>query len=181
MIIKEVSFHITDIAHNSIKANASRIYIEICDNDDMITFRIKDNGCGMDKKTLKMVIEQDFTSITEKKSGLGLPFLIYNAKKFNGDVSINSKLGVGSEVYAKFIKTDKNTILMGNISETLAQLITGNPKVNIIIKVIDKHSVFEICSKDFKDILKEIPIGHPKIHVIIKDIIQNNIFKKELN
>ena len=42
-----LSFHITDITANSIRAKASDIEIDIQIKDTSICIRIADNGCGM--------------------------------------------------------------------------------------------------------------------------------------
>lgn len=47
-----LSFHITDITANSIRAKASDIEIDIQIKDTSICIRIADNGCGMDPETV---------------------------------------------------------------------------------------------------------------------------------
>ena len=47
-LMDNLSFHITDITANSIRAKASDIEIDIQIKDTSICIRIADNGCGMD-------------------------------------------------------------------------------------------------------------------------------------
>lgn len=47
-----LTFHITDIASNSVRAGATRILLEIAINEENTTIRIADNGCGMDAETI---------------------------------------------------------------------------------------------------------------------------------
>ena len=50
-----LSFHITDITANSIRAKASDIEIDIQIKDTSICIRIADNGCGMDPETVSLI------------------------------------------------------------------------------------------------------------------------------
>ena len=51
-----LSFHITDITANSIRAKASDIEIDIQIKDTSICIRIADNGCGMDPETVSLIV-----------------------------------------------------------------------------------------------------------------------------
>ena len=50
--MNNLSFHITDITANSIRANASEISLFIEEQDARIIIRITDNGSGMDAETV---------------------------------------------------------------------------------------------------------------------------------
>ena len=50
-----LSFHITDITANSIRAKASDIEIDIQIKDTSICIRIADNVCGMDPETVSLI------------------------------------------------------------------------------------------------------------------------------
>ena len=50
--MNNLSFHITDIMANSIRAKASEIGLFIEERDLRITIRIADNGLGMDAGTI---------------------------------------------------------------------------------------------------------------------------------
>ena len=45
--MNNLSFHITDITANSIRANASEIGLSVEEQDTRIVIRITDNGLGM--------------------------------------------------------------------------------------------------------------------------------------
>lgn len=70
-----LSFHITDITANSIRAKASDIEIDIQIKGTSIRIRIADNGCGMDPETVSLIRNPFYTTRTTRKVGLGLPFL----------------------------------------------------------------------------------------------------------
>ena len=51
--MNNLSFHITDITANSIRANASEIGLSVEEQDARIVIRITDNGSGMDAETAR--------------------------------------------------------------------------------------------------------------------------------
>ena len=53
--MNNLSFHITDITANSIRANASEIGLSVEEQDTRIVIRITDNGSGMDAETVRRV------------------------------------------------------------------------------------------------------------------------------
>ncbi len=74
--MNNLSFHITDITANSIRANASEIGLFIEEQDARIIIRITDNGSGMDAETVARITNPFYTTRTTRKVGLGVPFLI---------------------------------------------------------------------------------------------------------
>ena len=85
-----LTFHITDIASNSVRAGATRILLEIAINEENTTIRIADTGCGMDVETITRVTDPFYTTRTTRMVGLGIPFLIQNAEQTGGFVKISS-------------------------------------------------------------------------------------------
>ena len=73
--MNNLSFHITDITANSIRANASEIGLSVEEQDTRIVIRITDNGLGMDAETARRVTNPFYTTRTTRKVGLGLPFV----------------------------------------------------------------------------------------------------------
>lgn len=57
--MQTLSDHILDIAQNSIRAQASRVEIDLQENatEDSLVITIKDNGCGMDEATVVKVTD----------------------------------------------------------------------------------------------------------------------------
>lgn len=55
--MRELSLHLLDIAENSARSGARRVYITVCEKPsaDRLTFTICDDGCGMDAATLARV------------------------------------------------------------------------------------------------------------------------------
>lgn len=82
--MNNLSFHITDITANSIRANASEIGLHIEEQDAQIIIRITDDGSGMDEETVARITNPFYTTRTTRKVGLGIPFLIQNAEQTGG-------------------------------------------------------------------------------------------------
>ena len=94
--MNNLSFHITDITANSIRANASEIGLSVEEQDTRIVIRITDNGSGMDAETARRVTNPFYTTRTTRKVGLGLPFLIQNAEQTGGSARLGEIFRVQS-------------------------------------------------------------------------------------
>ena len=68
-----LTFHITDIASNSVRAGATRILLEIAINEENTTIRIADNGCGMDAETIARVTDPFYPYDPKGRSGNPFP------------------------------------------------------------------------------------------------------------
>ncbi|MEI3325903.1 MAG: ATP-binding protein [Thomasclavelia sp.] len=90
--MQEIAMNILDIAYNSIKAKANLIKIFIHDSSklNIISIQIIDNGSGMDKTTVKKVIDPFYTTRTTRKVGLGIPMFKENIEATGGKFSIKS-------------------------------------------------------------------------------------------
>jgi len=132
--MEDLSLHILDIAENSIRARASRVEIKVVEDirKDLLTIEIKDNGQGIDEKTVKKVLDPFFTTRTTRKVGLGLPLLSQAARESGGDLQIESKVGRGTRVRATFGYSHIDRKPLGNMEATLTTLIAGNPGIDFI-------------------------------------------------
>ncbi len=132
--MEDLSLHILDIVENSIGAKASRIKIKV--NEDMkrnlLTIEIKDNGEGMDKETIKKVLDPFYTTRTTRRVGLGLSLLAQATKESGGNIKIKSIIGKGTSVKAVFQYNNVDRKPLGDIEKTLTTLIVGNPEINFI-------------------------------------------------
>lgn len=175
--MNNLSFHITDIAGNCVRAGATGIVLSIEEKKNRISICIADNGCGMDKETLDAVTDPFYTTRTTRKVGLGIPFLIQNAEQTGGSVSIKSEAGKGTEVKACFIASHIDCPPWGDLSGTVAMLITGNPEINIVFSYHSENIDYAISSEAIKEVMDDIPLSHPKVMLLVKDMIGGNIDK----
>lgn len=170
-----LTFHITDIASNSVRAGATRISLEITIHEEHTTVRITDNGCGMDAETVSRITNPFYTTRTTRKVGLGIPFLIQNAEQTGGHVSITSEPGKGTAVTACFITSNIDCPPMGDLPGTVAMLISGNPGINVCFSYRKEELLFEISSEDLRSVFEDIPLSHPKVILAIREMIAANL------
>ncbi|MDF9829566.1 ATP-binding protein [Parabacteroides sp. PF5-6] len=172
--MNNLSFHITDIVANSIRAGATQVTLAIAVKET-ITIEVKDNGCGMDQETLQRVTNPFYTTRTTRKVGLGLPFLIQNAEQTGGKVVISSVPGEGTDVSARFIASHIDCPPWGDLAATVATTITGNPEVNICFRYETDQNTFIISTEEIKEALDGIPLSLPKVTVWLEEMIRENL------
>lgn len=170
-----LTFHITDIASNSVRAGATRISLEITVNEDNIIIRIADNGCGMDAETLSRVTNPFYTTRTTRRVGLGLPFLIQNVEQTGGNVKINSQPERGTVVTACFVTSHIDCPPLGDLPETVALLIGGNPDINVCFSYQKGALSFDLSSQALKEIFEDIPLSHPRVTMAVREMIAANL------
>ncbi|WP_010665317.1 ATP-binding protein [Marinilabilia salmonicolor] len=173
--MKDLSMHILDIAENSVKAGSDRVEVELVYTDRMLEMTICDNGCGMDEHILERVTDPYATSRTSRKVGLGLPFLKMNAEQTGGTVEIWSAPGEGTSVKAVFDTGHIDCVPEGDLSSTLALLMTGHPAINFVIRLKREKDVFEISSDEINEVLDGVPISHPKVGIFVRNMIIEEI------
>ena len=90
---KDISFHITDIFINSVKAGATEVRVEVCSSVDSFEFRISDNGCGIEDIALART-PMYTTGNPDERCGMG--FLVMES--FTDYLHVKSKLGRGTTI-----------------------------------------------------------------------------------
>ena len=165
--MQEIAMNILDIAYNSIKAQANLIKIIIHDSSklNIINIQIIDNGIGMDKTTVKNVIDPFYTTRTTRKVGLGVPMFKENIEATGGTFKIESEVGKGTHVTGEFIKNHLDTPPMGNIDE----------KINYLFKYTSDKLEFILDTQEIKKILEGVPINQPEIIVWLKEYIKEGL------
>ena len=97
--VEDLSLHILDIAENSVRARAKRIEITITRDaaGDFLTVEVKDDGSGMDRKTLARVRDPFFTTKSEGEgTGLGLSVSLGIVERHGGKILVDSEVGKGT-------------------------------------------------------------------------------------
>ena len=168
--MKELSLNVLDIVENSTKAKATRVLIHIDEDDELLTLKICDNGCGMREEILRGVIDPFYTTRTTRSVGLGIPLLKMAAEQTGGDIRITSRHESeypethGTEVTARFYKKHIDFTPMGDIISTMVTLIQGHPETdfefrhcyNTLDVLLDTGQMREILGAD-------IPLNDPEI------------------
>lgn len=175
--MQTLSDHILDIAQNSIRANASRIEIDLQENPstDSLVFIIRDNGCGMDEATLARVTDPFFTSRTVRKVGLGIPLLKQNAEATGGTLTIASQKGVGTTLEARFSLSHLDRPPLGDLAGTVVILVSANPEIEFIYRHITEKGNYTFDTEEVKEIMEGVPINDPEIVMALRQMIRENI------
>jgi signal transduction histidine kinase len=133
--MEDLSLHILDIAENAVRAGGKKIMIELLEDqsNDRVTLSIEDDGQGMDEETIDKVLDPFFTTKNGKDVGLGLALLSQAAQQAGGELKINSEKGRGTKVTAVFQLSHPDMKPIGDILETMAALVSGNPSTRFIL------------------------------------------------
>lgn len=102
-----------NVIENAIKFSnvGGKINIKLYKDDDKIVASIKDNGIGMQEDELEKIFERFYQidkSHSEEGSGLGLAIVKRIITLSNGELKINSKENVGTEVIVKLPAENEN-------------------------------------------------------------------------
>ncbi|MDH5203770.1 MAG: ATP-binding protein [Nitrospirota bacterium] len=175
--MEDLSLHILDVVENSITAGANRIEIRILEDlkNDIFSVEIKDNGKGMNEDILKNVTDPFCTTRTTRRVGLGLSFLSQSAKEAGGDLTVASKEGEGTVVYACFKHSHIDRKPLGNIVDTLITLIAGSPDIDFFYEHRRNGNIYSLDTKEIKAELEGIPLNSPAVIKIIREDIKNGL------
>jgi anti-sigma regulatory factor (Ser/Thr protein kinase) len=175
--MRELSLHILDIARNSIVAKAKNIRISIIENtvDDKLTIKMKDDGVGMDDNTVKNVVDPFFTTRTTRKVGLGIPLFKANAENCDGEFSINSNVGIGTEIVAKFRLSHIDRVPLGNMADTIITIINGNEDIDMIYTHEINNRKFTLNTREIKKRLGEVKITNMDVLVWLKSYVSEGL------
>ena len=173
--MEDLSLHILDIAENSVSAGATfiRIRVEQRDAEDLFTVEIEDNGRGMSQEFLENVLDPFCTTRTTRDVGLGLPFLAQSARETGGDISIRSAPGKGTTVTAVFHPGHIDMRPPGNIADTVATLIAGNPLTDFLFSYSRDNRTYSLDTREIRRVLEEVPINSAEvISAVREDLIE---------
>ena len=153
--MQEISLNILDIVQNSIRANATliEIIIEEAPSSDVFAFTVKDNGCGMDEEMVKRVTDPFVTTRTTRKVGLGISLLKSLAQQTDGDIKLESEVGVGTQIRADFSYNHIDRQPLGDISAVMVSLISMNPKIDFVYTHSFEKENFVLDTRELRKIL----------------------------
>lgn len=156
-MMEELSLHILDIAENGINAGANiiDINVDIKKEQDLMTIEIKDNGKGMDSKTLERIRDPFFTTRTTRKVGLGISFLDQLAELTGGRLDIDSIPGVGTKVTLELPVSHPDRPPLGDVISTLITLSIMNAGIRVIYSERRDGKVWSFDSDQIKDLLED--------------------------
>ena len=179
--MKDLSMHVMDILQNSTRAKAKNITLEIIEsiNDDTLTIKFVDDGCGMDENMVKNVTDPFFTTRTTRKVGLGLPLLKQNAERSGGYMTIDSEVGKGTSVVAVFGLTNIDTPPMGDMPSTVVFTASANPDIHFIFHYKTDKIDYVFDTDEVNEALEGVPINNPEIIDYLCEMIRENMQETE--
>ncbi len=97
---------VLNLVENGIKYSneGSTVLVKSYSKENYYILEVQDNGIGIPKEDLPRIFERFYRVDKARKSGgtgLGLAIVKHIVKSFNGDIKIESKLGVGSKFIVK--------------------------------------------------------------------------------
>lgn len=175
--MQELSLHILDIIQNSVRANATKIELNVTENPklDQYLIVINDNGCGVDKETLDLLSDPFYTTRTTRKVGLGISLFKHSAEQTGGTLDITSEEGKGTCLTASLSYNHIDRPAMGDIAGTMTLLIASYPQIHFIYNHHTPISDFEFDTNEVKAELEGVPINNAKIIKFLKELIDDNL------
>ena len=161
--MRELSLNVLDIAQNSIAAAATLVTVEIEEAEGMLTIRIGDNGRGMTAKQLEQIRDPFYTTRKTRRVGMGIPLFRMAAEMADGSLTIDSEVGVGTTVTARFRLDHIDRMPLGDIIGTMDTLIRLNPEIDFLYRhTVDERS-FELDTRSLREVLDGVPLSEPDI------------------
>ncbi len=125
-MLEELSLHILDIGMNSLAAGAKTLQVVVIEDirRDWLIIRIRDDGKGMDARTLREVLNFNRTSKKSrlKAIGLGLAFLRQTSEMCGGTFHVRSAPGRGTSVTASMRYSHIDRPPLGDLNATILTL-----------------------------------------------------------
>ena len=171
--MKELSLHLLDVAKNSFTAGARHVEIILEeDGAGWLTITIRDDGRGMAPEFLARVTDPFTTTRTTRKVGLGLPLYRLTAEQTGGFLDIESEVGVGTTVTARFQRRHLDCPPLGDMAGTIALLIQGSPDVEVLYRHTTPRGTAELSTEELKEILgDDVSLAEPEIFAWMQDYL----------
>lgn len=164
--MKELSLNILDVAENAVKAGATLTEILLHESDGICTLVIRDDGCGMDAKTVERVTDPFYTTRTTRTVGMGLPLLKLEAQQTGGDVTVKSKDketypdAHGTEVTAVFHTDHIDCPPLGDLPATMMTLVQGHPDTDFLFCHERKgKDTVRMDTRELREVLGDVPLS----------------------
>ena len=171
--MRDLSMHVLDIVQNSIKAGATLVTVAFTvDENRVLTFSVRDDGCGMTPEFLARVTDPFTTTRTTRRVGLGIPMLKQSAEMAGGTFGIESEVGKGTCIHASFDLTNIDCIPMGDICDSLITLIVLNPETPDFVfqaSAPGREALFD--TRQVREALGGVSLAEPEVVAWMKESI----------
>lgn len=163
--MRELSLNVMDVAQNSVRAQASLVFITVSESDreDSLSITISDDGCGMTEEQVQQVTDPFFTTRTTRKVGLGVPLFKLSAEQTGGSFSIDSKVGEGTTTKASYVKSHIDMTPLGDINSTVEILIRCNPDIDFVFTHSTDINSFTLDTRELREVLGDVSLDTPDV------------------
>ena len=175
--MKELSLHILDVAENGINAGADCVRIVVQELGEKNRFRITiaDNGRGISPDLIQKITDPFYTTRTTRRVGLGLSLLKAAAEQCNGSMLIESEPEKGTSVIVEFEYDHIDRAPLGDMGGTIISLVMGYPDVAFEYSHQVNSHLFEMKTKDIKNMLGNRPATDPVVFCKIQQVLQEGL------
>jgi len=176
--MRDLSLHLLDLAQNSITAGASLVTIRITiDEHGWLEMVLKDDGKGMSPELLARVTSPFATTRTTRKVGLGIPMMMENAEKAGGSLTLQSKVGEGTEMTVTMDTGNIDCLPLGDLSGTLLSLILTNPlKPEFLFEGKTPKGACSFDTREVRNALgNDIPLNEPEVAAWLQEALNEEI------
>ena len=165
-----------DVAQNSVRAQASLVFITVTESDseDRLSISISDNGCGMTDEQVQQVIDPFFTTRTTRKVGLGVPLFKLSAEQTGGSFNITSQVGKGTVTTAVYVKSSVDMTPLGDINSTVKILIQCNPDIDFVYTRSTDDESFTLDTRELREVLEGVSLDTPDVLEWIGQFLEEN-------
>lgn len=175
--MKELSLHLLDIVHNSIRGGAGKIDVKIVEkiDENILNIHIVDDGRGIPEDILVNIKSPFTTSRTLRNVGLGIPLFTSTCEACNGDLSIESVMDVGTKVFATMEYDHIDRPPLGDLGMTFLGLFVSYENIHFNYEHHYNNKNFIVDTKQLKEILGDVPMSNPQVYQWLKSFIMENI------
>ncbi len=141
---------------------------------DILTIKIRDNGCGMTDDQLSKVEDPFFTTRSTRDVGLGLPFLKQAAEITGGSLLIKSIPDKGTTINASFGLSHIDRMPLGDICSTIYTLILANQSIDFLYTYECDGKEYQLDTRNLRQILGDIRFDRPEVAGFIRNFLKEN-------
>lgn len=176
-MVRDLCFHIVDLVQNAVAAGARTVTVTVTDSAalDEITLSVRDDGRGMDADTAAKARDPFYTSKGFKKVGLGLPLLEATSRACRGDFGLESEPGKGTLVEARLEKSHWDCPPLGDLSDTVLELLVSLEGVNLAFGYYGDKGRFEISSAGVREQAGGLHLSHPEVYSFLRDYFESEL------
>lgn len=164
--MRELALHLLDLAQNALAAGATRIRFEVRLSvpEDSLILAVADNGKGIPAEILDKVDDPFHTSRLTRRVGLGLPLLKAAAERCGGGMTIESTVGTGTTVRAKFRLSSVDRAPLGDLAGTIVGLVACNPHLDLELAASWNGIEYEFTTAACREILgPDVSLADPAV------------------